>query len=335
MSGFRFTRPWTMIRGQTRDEEDPDRSGPNRLACLSVDLDPIACYSAIHGLDAPPADAMGLVTKVAVPRFMALAHDLHIPITFFVVGSELSDHGAVDVLRTAVKASHELANHTATHPYRFLALDPERMREEVLSGQQALEQQTGATVSGFRAPGYSVTPQALALLRALGYRYDSSKLPSPPYYGAKALIMGAMALMRTPSRAMLHSPLTVAGPTGPYHPDPRHPWRRGTDELTELPVSVTPWLRVPIIGTTVVMAPSRLVTTLSKQTRMLPFVNFECHGIDLMDDRQQLIPRGLSDKQPDLRVPWPIKRRRLFRFLRDLSTTHRFSTLAQAADRIQ
>jgi len=331
MTAFLFGRAGNKIRRHNQHVDDHDQDGRNRVACLNVDLDPIGCYSDIHGLVAPSSEAVGLVTQTAVPRFMALAADLNIPITFFVVASELTRDAAVQALHAAVEKGHELANHTATHPYRFLALDPQRMREEIRTGQRTLERQTGATITGFRAPGYSVTSRSLSLLQELGYRYDSSKLPSPPYYGAKALIMGAMALTRKPSRAMLHSPLSVAGPMMPYHPDPRHPWRRGTCDLAELPVAVTPWLRIPIIGTTITMAPSHLLPALTKRAQHRSFVNFECHGIDLMDDRQNLVPAGLADKQPDLRLPWSMKRRRLYRFLRHLLATHRFVTLDEAA----
>ena len=40
-----------------------------RLAALSVDLDEIGCYTAIHGLEAPSEDAARAIYRQAVPRW--------------------------------------------------------------------------------------------------------------------------------------------------------------------------------------------------------------------------------------------------------------------------
>src|SRR5262249_31145865 len=107
-------------------------------------------------------------------------------------------------------------------------------------------------------PGYDVSPSVFSVLAEIGYRYDSSVFPSPPYFAAKALVMAAMALRGQPSGSVLADPRGLLAPSQPYRPDLARPWRRGQAPLVELPVAVDPWLRVPLIGTSIILLPEGL-----------------------------------------------------------------------------
>ncbi|MCA9614879.1 MAG: polysaccharide deacetylase, partial [Myxococcales bacterium] len=65
-----------------------------RLAALSVDLDEIGCYAAIHGLPPPSGDAARAIYRRAVPRFERLFDALGVPATFFVIGTDVDDENA-------------------------------------------------------------------------------------------------------------------------------------------------------------------------------------------------------------------------------------------------
>src|SRR5262249_4144070 len=146
---------------------------------------------------------------------------------------------------------------------------------------------------GFRAPGYEISPPAIELLRARGYRYDSSLFPSPGYYAAKALVMAAMRVARRPSGSFLGSPRAPFGARAP------HPTAGGA--MVELPIAVTPLLRLPVIGTSLVTAPEWVRRQLVAGALRAGFFNLELHGIDLADAAADEIPSELVARQPDLR----------------------------------
>jgi polysaccharide deacetylase family protein (PEP-CTERM system associated) len=79
-------------------------------------------------------------------------------------------------------AGHEIASHGYSH--RLVTdLTPQQFREELLLTERILVDQTGQRPIGFRAPQWSLSEQktgwAFAILKDLGYRYDSSLTPLP------------------------------------------------------------------------------------------------------------------------------------------------------------
>ena len=101
-----------------------------RSTIVSVDLDDLACYHAIHGLAAPDPSHAGVVLERCLPRFLALFDELGVRATFFVVGRDLQrdlaagGRGAA-LLRQALAAGHELGNHSFAHAYDLVRWAPE------------------------------------------------------------------------------------------------------------------------------------------------------------------------------------------------------------------
>src|SRR5207302_1807274 len=83
--------------------------------------------------------------------------------------------------------------------------------------------------------------ELFAALRVRAYLYDSSLLPSPPYYAAKAAALAVYALRGRRSESILGGFRQLFAPRKPHR-------RRG---LRELPIATLPLLRAPVIGTTV------------------------------------------------------------------------------------
>ncbi len=307
------------------------RESARPTACLSVDLDPLWAYQRIHGLTETHHPDQ-TITTLALQRFADLADHLGLPVTFFLVTSDLDVPSCrTEAARTAAQG-HELANHTPDHPYDLLTTPQQTMRRQVLAGQDQIQAVTGRRPVGFRAPGYGMNSQLAHLLEEAGYAYDSSLLPSPPYYAAKAVIMAGMRLTGRRSRAHRHRLATVLGPTTPYAMDLDRPWRKGKGSLLEFPVSVLPGLRIPYIGTTLTLAGPGLahrITSLAARSR---FLTIECHGIDLLDVSDlPAAGKDIAAHQPDLSIPWRTKRFILARAVQVLSQSHEFVTLAQAA----
>ena len=148
----------------------------------------------------------------------------------------------------------------------------------------------------------------IELLCARGYAYDSSAFPSVPYYLAKAAVMGSYLLRGGRSGSIIGSPAVLTAPLGPYRPAAGQAYRRATRPILELPMAVTPLLRLPVIGTTVVASPEWVRRRLVAAALRAPFFNLELHGIDLCDADGDGLPPASIARQHDLRVPLARKR---------------------------
>jgi hypothetical protein len=277
-----------------------------RLASVSVDLDPLRCYYQIHGLGPAPRELRDVVMQKCVPRFCELFARRGVRATFFVVGADVdpaSSGGAAAaaMVRELQQAGHEIGNHSYAHLYDLGRAPRDVVAYEIGRAHAVLGDLVGRAAVGFRAPGYDVSADMLEILMAHGYHYDSSIFPAPGYYAAKAAVMGAMRLIGRRTGAVLADPRALLASPDPYRPDPRAPWRRGQATLVELPIAVTPYSRVPAIGTTFLVATPWLRRHWLELMRRRPFFNFELHGIDLADAAADCLPDALVARQPDLR----------------------------------
>ena len=311
-----------------------------RVASVSVDLDPIDCYYRIHGLGDPPEALRGVVLRSALPRFLDLFASRSVRATFFFVAAELDGdtreaEAARALAREVVAAGHEIANHTLSHRYDLARLPPACIALEIGRAHESIALATCVFPLGFRSPGYGLSPSVLEEVARLGYRYDSSVLPAPLYWLAKAAVMGALRLAGRPSRAVLTDPRLLGAPTVPYRPDSRRPWRRGQSPVVELPIAVTPFLRVPVIGTTLLEAPAVLRTRWLERMKDRPFFNLELHGVDLLDAELDGIPAALTLHQHDLTMPLTEKRRTLDATLATVAGDASIETLAEVASTVQ
>jgi hypothetical protein len=311
------------------------------LASVSIDLDPVPCYYRIHGLGPPPEALADLVMRRAVPRFAEALAAAGLPATFFVVAQELdlaargaSARAARALVADLDRAGHELGSHSYAHPYDLARQDGAAARAEIARAHDILGDALGAAPRGFRAPGYDLSPAMIAALIELGYAYDSSVFPAPGYYAAKAAVMALLAATGRPSGAVLTDPRALAAPPVPYRPAPAAPWRRGDAPLLELPIAVSPVLRIPAIGTSLLLAPDPVARGLVAAMARRPHFNFELHGIDLIDADEDGVPGALVARQPDLRVPLARKRAALDRILAHVAGRFEVARLDAIAARL-
>lgn len=287
-----------------------------RTLAVNVDVDGLPLYYRIHGLSCDPMlSEHGALAAVAwergVRRFLELFGTLGLRATFFVVGRDLAHPAVRSVAADAVRLGHELASHSHTHPYNLIHLKPSRIREEIALAEHAIEAVRGAPVRGFRGPGYNINAEVLETLGERGYLYDSSILPSPAYYAARALAITAIGLRGRTSQSIVGDPLAALGRRGPYR------LQRG--RLLELPITVLPLLRVPVIGTSLALTPTPVLAhVLAPALRRMNFVNLEFHAMDLLDATDPGC-EALARYQPDVTVPVGDKRTRYATVLRHLS----------------
>jgi peptidoglycan/xylan/chitin deacetylase (PgdA/CDA1 family) len=269
------------------------------LCAVSVDLDEIPNYFAIHGLAAPPGPGATAVYDVALERLDSWARAHGVPLTLFAIGADLKRSEAALRLRAMADRGHEMANHTLAHRYDLTRCYVPEIRRQIEAGSAAIERATGRKPTGFRAPGYTVTDALYDVLTELGVAYDSSVFPCPPYYLAKAAKMAGIRLRGRTSHSVLDTPSVLRAPTRPYRVG-RPYWTRGRGVL-ELPVQVTRGPRLPFIGTTLTLAGPDRARWLTGLVVGEPLVNLELHGIDVLD-ADDGFPE-LRGHQPDVAVP--------------------------------
>jgi polysaccharide deacetylase family protein (PEP-CTERM system associated) len=134
--------------------------------------------------------------------------------TFFVLGWAAKRHP--QVVRAIAAAGHEIASHGWSHR-KVTTLSPGEFRVELRDSKRLLEDLSGTSVTGFRAPSFSITPRnqwAFDVLLEEGYVYDSSVFPiRRPDYGFPGARTEPHCIGR-PSGTLLELPLATL-PLGP------------------------------------------------------------------------------------------------------------------------
>jgi len=95
--------------------------------------------------------------------------------TFFVLGWVAER--CPGLVQRIANAGHEVASHGYGHEL-LGQLTPASFREDVARSKAMLEDLSGQSVIGYRAPSFSITDWAIPVLRELGFRYDSSSFPT-------------------------------------------------------------------------------------------------------------------------------------------------------------
>lgn len=273
-------------------------------ALVSVDLDDLWCYHAIHGLE-PPSE-VDAVTHHAWQRFLDLFKQLNLKVTFFVIGRSLDAAPVRATLMRALREGHELGNHTQNHPYNLVRLPPSQCEAELLECDRRLRD-FGVEPVGFRAPGYVHNRALLRQVETMGYRYDSSKLPSVPYLTLKTLAIGWHRFHRRLSHSQIGNVQTfVALPSNRLPHRTKHgPVELPISTVCGIPAGMSVWLsRVETIN-----------DWLQSILMQRDYVHIALHGIDLLDPECDSFDTRLLRWQPELRRSLPVKLERLRRLL--------------------
>lgn len=306
-----------------------------KVAAITIDVDSLRHYLGIHGLKAPAPDADPIYT-IAMPRFFELLDELSLPATLFVIAGDIAPH------HSAFAPSHrlgcEIASHSFAHEYRFFEKDAAAIDDELQRAETALlPLSQGQKIVGFRAPGYNTSPVLLRTLLRRGYLYDSSLLPAPTYWAARATAIARYRAAGRPSASRVGRARAFAGPLQPYRTEPQAYWRRRTGgPLLEFPMACVPGIRLPLIGTSWVLLPASVGSgLLNLGLRGLDHFNFEMHAIDLLDASDPGVPSALAQVQPDLRVPVAAKMAAFRSLFRRLADDRNVETLRESALRHQ
>lgn len=304
-------------------------------AAVTLDVDGVRHYHAIHGL--PPSDgASDPCVEVGVRRFLDMCERFDVKATIFVVTQDLAkDSPLTALLSRAANQGHEIASHSHAHAYDMSRHSRAAIDDDVAQSSAAIERATGTRPRGFRAPGYNLSEVMLDALEAHGFTYDSSIMPSPLYWAARTLIIGARKYLGAPSSSIVGHARAFAGMRAPYRPRKGAYAKRARSRvdgrsLVEVPIATLPF-GVPWLGTTLGMAPLPVgaTSTAAALTSSAPVV-LELHAIDLCDADDGFSPH-LVRVQRELRVPLARKLARLEAAVRMLAQTRDVVTVDEIA----
>ncbi|MHB8433751.1 MAG: polysaccharide deacetylase family protein [Candidatus Tyrphobacter sp.] len=207
-------------------------------AALSLDLDNLWSYLKIRG-DERWRDYPSYLGSL-VPLVLERLAGAGIRITFFVVGADAERAENGEALRAIVRAGHDVGNHSHRHESWMNRYTAQDVHEELERSERAIADATGVRVSGFRAPGFAVSPAVVYALAERGYRYDASTLPT---------FVGPLARAYYFRNARLDATAREERATlfGQWSDGlrPNRPHRIANADLLELPVTVTPGVRTP------------------------------------------------------------------------------------------
>ncbi len=183
------------------------------INAMTIDVEDYFQVSAFEGcIDRRDWDNLPCRIERNMDVILALLNEADVKATFFTLGWIAERYPGV--VRGIIGNGHELASHGYGHQ-RASDLDREQFRQDVDRAKKILEDQSGQTVSGYRAPSFSISDRnrwAIDVLEETGHRYSSSIFPvKHDHYGM---------------------------------PDaPRHPWQpNGKDGLWELPPTTVPMM---------------------------------------------------------------------------------------------
>jgi len=144
------------------------------VVCLSFDVDALSLWLTTFRSSLPSDLSRGEFGVLAgVPRILELLERTGISATFFVPAmtarqfptlvAEIAAHG------------HEIAGHGDVHE-DMARLGPEEEEQAHRRSVEALGDLLGTPPTGYRAPGWQLTPKTIAIIEALGFTYDSSQM---------------------------------------------------------------------------------------------------------------------------------------------------------------
>lgn len=263
-------------------------------AFIHVDCDGLWAVEACYGPPrrvSPEGDPFWLE---GLPAALDLLAASAIPATFFVISRDLRVAAHRDLVLRAIAQGHEIASHSAAHPVGMRRAPLAAVRDEVARSRAEIAEATGQAPLGFRSPGFSFRRAMAPIVRDAGFLYDSSVFAS--FFGP--LLRAARRFLGRRSAAPQH-------PYGGWREifTPRGPWwivpPDGQPPLLEIPVSLTPALRLPAHATFALTRSDASFRALLDwhARRGLPFV-WLIHLIDVCDTANVdlPVPRWVRDR---------------------------------------
>lgn len=165
-----------------RGQADPVPAVVNGLSVDVEDWFQVGAFENVIARSDWPS--MALRVEANIEAVLALFDDAGVRATFFTLGWVAERHPGL--MQRIAQAGHEIASHGYDHA-RVFTFDRAAFAEDIRKARAILEDTSGAQVTGYRAPSFSIdgrNPWALEELAHQGYTYSSSVAPvAHDHYG--------------------------------------------------------------------------------------------------------------------------------------------------------
>jgi peptidoglycan-N-acetylglucosamine deacetylase len=150
------------------------QAAPPRLTiCLTFDFDAVSLWTQSFRSDSPSDISRGeFGPRTAVPRILEMLDRRGLPATFFVPA--ITARQFPESVQAIVQGGHEIGCHGDRHEH--IADKPREREQEILRRSiDTLTEISGQAPVGYRAPGWAISVNTIALLSEAGIAYDSSQ----------------------------------------------------------------------------------------------------------------------------------------------------------------
>ena len=180
-------------------------------AIMSVDVE--EWFHIPSGLDnVLPFDKWDMAeqrVQYVIPKILDIFEENQIKATFFFLGWIAEKHPGM--VKETIRHGHEIATHGYAHKLIYnqskVAFD-----EDIYKAKTILENITGKSVIGYRAPGFSITPDtewAFDILAKHGIKYDSSIYPGKRFYGHYEKFKKEPVIVKTAFTEIIEFPQSI------------------------------------------------------------------------------------------------------------------------------
>jgi hypothetical protein len=220
--------------------------------------------------------------EIGIQNLLAFFSRFNIRATFFFVAQDLEIKTNADHVKYVIAEDHEVASHSYSHPQGFRLLSEKEKTYELRRSKEILEDVSGTSVIGFRAPGWNISDSSLPILKELGYRYDSSVFPTSITWILKTLHFYAMRKRDKSTRTTMGHLRYSFAPTFPYHTNDHKLGKRGDSDFVEFPIQVAGFFRLPFFATFHLLYPS-FIQIGYKAIQNRSIINYQMHLSDFVD----------------------------------------------------
>jgi hypothetical protein len=264
------------------------------LAAVSSDIDTLESIYKGQGCRRPAGYTFAEL-HMGLENFARFLDDYDIKATLFMVGRDFEREKNHGVIRAMSDAGHEIANHTYTHSQGFRFLSTAEKESEIARMEELCQAVIGRRPLGFRAPGWNVGDDTAHILRRHGYLYDSSVFPTSLMPLLKLLHWTAMHKRPAADRSTMGSMRYLFSPVAPYRTAEHALGQSGKEGIVEIPITVTPVVRLPFLATFVLETGFRYFEICYRwlRTTNRP-IQFQMHLSDFVDYSHP----ALSDQVP-------------------------------------
>lgn len=266
-------------------------------AFIHIDLDGIWAVRKCYGLPEEDFFQDDPVFSEGIPQVLEIFKKKGITAGFFAVGKDLEVPEKANILARAVQSGHEIGNHSYDHTIGITRLTTEQINTNILKSKKAFDYifsqhnlPGSEKPAGFRSPGYDADERLWNIIHKEGFSYDSSIFPTP--WGFLMRFMESWVTKSPPWKKRQYGKISWGRKSLMPYRMKRH------GNLVEIPVSVSPGLRLPFHFSIVQLRGfdyfRRCVD--GYLDKRLPLL-YLFHGVDFLETRNlDLMPGKRGDK---------------------------------------